>query len=78
MDEEKFQRAIDILLEQQGKFYSDLQELKEVQKEAEKRTNILERICLNLYNTSVEHHNSSVENLKTTVEQGKNICSING
>lgn len=71
MDEEKFQRAIDILLEQQAKFHSDLRELKDVQKEAEKRTNVLERVCLNLYNTSVEHHN-------TTVEQGKNIAELTG
>lgn len=30
-------------------------QIQETQKEAEKRTNILERVCLNLYNTTVEH-----------------------
>jgi len=69
MDEEKFQRAIDIILEQQATFYSGLQELQEIQKGAEKRTNVLERVCLNLYNSSVEQHN-------TTVEQGKNIAQL--
>jgi len=62
MDEEKFQRAIDILLEQQAKFYSDLQQMQETNKEiqenhlkAEKRTNVLERACVNLYNMAVKH-----------------------
>ena len=62
MDEEKFQRAIDIILEQQATFYSGLQELQEIQKEAEKRTNELGLACLNLYNSSVE--------------QGKNIAQL--
>ena len=71
MDEEKFQRAIDIILENQAQFYTDLQKIQETNKqiqeaqlEAEKRTNVLERACLNLYNTSVE--------------QGKNISELTG
>ena len=66
MDEEKFQRAIDIILQNQAQFYADLQQVQEEQKEATKRADVLEKISLNLYNTSVEHHN-------TMVEQGKNI-----
>ncbi len=69
MDDEKFQRAIDIILENQAQFYVDLQQIQEVQREAEKRANVLERVCLNLYN-------SSVEQLNTTVEQGKNIAQL--
>ena len=62
MDEEKFQRAIDIILEGQAQFYAGLQQMQETSKEmrenqekAEKRTNVLERACLNLYNLSVKH-----------------------
>lgn len=69
MDEEKFQRAIDIILQNQAQFYSDLQQLQEEQKEAKKRADVLERVSLNLYNSSVEHH-------KTTIEQGKNIAQL--
>ncbi len=69
MDNEKIQKTIDIILGHQAQFYADLQEIQQVQKEAEKRTNVLERVCLNLYNTSVEQH-------KTTIEQGKNIALL--
>ncbi len=61
MDEEKFQRAIDTRLDQQARFYSDLQELKDIHKEAGKRTGVLERVCLNLYNSSVEQGNNITE-----------------
>lgn len=64
MDEEKFQRAIDIILQNQAQFYSDLQQLQEGQKEAKKRADVLERVSLNLYNSSVE--------------QGKNIAELTG
>lgn len=69
MDDEKLQRAIEFILENQARFYADLQQvqeankqIQEAQKEAEKRVNVLERICLNLYNT--------------TVEQGKGITQL--
>lgn len=61
MDDEKLQRTIDFILENQAQFYADLQQvqetnkqIQETQKEAEKRANILERVCLNLYNTMIE------------------------
>ncbi|HXG82514.1 MAG TPA: hypothetical protein VNI84_00680 [Pyrinomonadaceae bacterium] len=76
MDDEKIQKTIEFILENQAQFYADLQQIQETnkqiqetQKEAEKRVNILERVCLNLYN-------SSVEQLKTTVEQGRNIAEL--
>lgn len=62
MDDEKLQKTIEFILKSQAQFYVDLQQLQETQKEAEKRVNILERVCLNLYNT--------------TVEQGKNIAEL--
>ena len=71
MDEEKFQRAIDIILQNQAQFYSDLQQLQEGQKEAKKRADVLERVSLNLYNSSVEQG-------KNIAEQGKNIAELTG
>ena len=69
MDDEKLDKTIEFILNSQAQFYADLQQVQETnkqiqesQKEAEKRTNILERVCLNLYNTSVE--------------QGKNITQL--
>ena len=61
MDDEKLERTIEFILNNQAQFYADLQkvqetnkEIQETQKEAEKRVNVLERACLNLYNISVE------------------------
>lgn len=69
MDSDKIDQTIEILLNNQAQFYADLQkiqetnkEIQETQKEAEKRVNVLERVCLNLYNSSVE--------------QGKNINQL--
>ncbi|MGH9946524.1 MAG: hypothetical protein ACRD6X_04930 [Pyrinomonadaceae bacterium] len=68
MDDKKTQKTIDIILQNQAQFYADLQKVQETNKriqetniqiqeaqiKAEKRTNVLERACLNLYNSSVE------------------------
>jgi septal ring factor EnvC (AmiA/AmiB activator) len=69
MDDEKLERTFEFILNSQAQFYADLQkiqetnrQIQETQKEAEKRVNVLERVCLNLYNT--------------TVEQGKNIAQL--
>ncbi len=69
MDDNKIERTIEIILQNQAQFYADLQAMREVnrqiqetQAEAEKRTNVLERVCLNLYNV--------------TVEQGKNVSQL--
>jgi uncharacterized coiled-coil DUF342 family protein len=69
MDDEKLEKTIEFILNNQAQFYADLQELRETQKEAEKRVNILERACINLYNTSVEHG-------KQIAENGKNIAQL--
>ena len=62
MDDEKLEKTIEFILNNQAQFYADLQELRETQKEAEKRGNILERACVNLYNI--------------TLEQGKYIAEL--
>ncbi len=55
MDDEKLDKTIEIILQNQAQFYADLQKIQESQKESEKRVNVLERVSLNLYNTTVEH-----------------------
>lgn len=70
MNEKKFEKTMDFLLQQQAQFYADLEGMKEVQKAAEKRANILERACLNLYNLSVEQG-------KNIEKQGNNIEAVN-
>ena len=62
MDDEKLEKTIEFILNNQAQFYADLQELRETQKEAEKRVNVLERACVNLYNI--------------TLEQGKHIAEL--
>ncbi len=54
MDDEKLEKTIEFILNNQVQFTVDIQKMQETQKEGEKRVNILERVCLNLYNTSVE------------------------
>jgi len=55
MDDEKLDKTIEIILQNQAQFYADLQKIQESQKESEKRVNVLELVSLNLYNTTVEH-----------------------
>lgn len=62
MNDEKLQRTVEFILQNQAQFSVDIQKLQETQREAEKRGNVLERVSLNLYNT--------------TVEQGKNIAQL--
>ena len=73
MDDKKFQKAIDILLQQQASTYAEIQETKESQKEHSKRVGVLERVSLNLYDTTVEHGKHIEEQRKNIDEQGKNI-----
>ncbi len=68
MDDEKIDKTIEFILNNQAQFYADLQkvqetnkEIQENQKEAAIRTNVLERVCLNIYNTSVEQGNQTVQ-----------------
>ena len=58
MDEEKFQRAIDILLKQQAATHAGGEMTKEEQKDQAKRINVVERAVINLYNVSVKQGES--------------------
>ncbi len=54
MDDEKLQKTIEFILNNQAQFTVDIQKIQESHKEAEKRIGTLERVSLNLYNASVE------------------------
>ena len=45
---------MEFILNNQAQFSVDIQKLQESHKEAEKRLNVLERVSLNLYNTTLE------------------------
>ncbi|HQU86747.1 MAG TPA: hypothetical protein PKY59_26680 [Pyrinomonadaceae bacterium] len=62
MDDEKLEKTMEFILNNQAQFSVDIQKIQEAHKEAEKRVSSLERVSLNLYNA--------------TVEQGKNIAQI--
>ena len=76
MDDEKLDKTIEFILNSQAQFTADIQKLQETQQEAEKRTNILERVCLNLYNTSVEHGKQISENGKQIAELTNDIKEL--
>lgn len=54
MDDEKLQKTIEFILNNQAQFTVDIQKTQEAHREAEKRIGTLERVSLNLYNASVE------------------------
>lgn len=54
MDDEKLQKTIEFILNNQAQFTVDIQKIHEAHKDAEKRVGTLERVSLNLYNASVE------------------------
>ncbi len=64
MDDEKLEKTIEFILNNQAQFTVDIQKLQEAQKEGEKRVNVLERVCLNLYNASVEQKDAIAEQTK--------------
>ena len=69
MDDKKFQKAIDIMLQQMATTHATGEETKEKQKEHEKRINGLERAAINLYNISVEQG-------KNITNESKNIAEL--
>ena len=71
MDGEKIQRTIEFIIENKAQFTVDMQKLRETQKEAEKRTNVLERAVLNLYNTSVE----TTKNIQQLTDNQKQLTA---
>jgi len=64
MDDEKLEKTIEFILNNQAQFTIDIRLLQESQKEGEKRVNVLERVCLNLYNASVEQKDAIAEQTK--------------
>jgi chromosome segregation ATPase len=62
MDEDKIQKTIEFILSNQAQFTVEMQHIQDSQKDALKRVGTLEKVSLNLYNT--------------TVEQGKNIAQL--
>lgn len=54
MDEEKINKTIEIILQNQAQFYADLQMLQETNKEAEKRVSLLERVALSLVDAQMK------------------------
>ena len=67
MDDEKINKTIEIILQNQAQFYADLQLLQEAHKEAEKRTGVLERAAVNLYNAQTKT-NETVDKLADKVD----------
>ncbi|CAN5648902.1 hypothetical protein BH24ACI2_BH24ACI2_09320 [soil metagenome] len=67
MDEEKINKTIEIILQNQAQFYADLQLLQETNKEAEKRVSVLERAAVNLYNAQTKT-NETVDKLADKVD----------
>ena len=76
MDDEKLEKTIEFILNSQAQFTVDIQLLQESQKEGEKRVNVLERVCLNLYNASVEQKDAIAEQNQAIAEQTKNINQL--
>ena len=68
MDDEKLEKTIEFILNNQAQFTVDIQLLQESQKEAEKRFNTLERVSLRLYE-SVAKLAESVGELTENVEE---------
>ncbi len=54
MDDEKLQKTIEFILNNQAQFTVDIQKIQKSHKEAEKWVGTFERVSLNLYNASVE------------------------
>ena len=69
MDDEKIQKTIEFILNNQAQFTVEMQKIQESHKDAEKRIGTLEKVSLNLYNTTVEHG-------KLIAEQTKNINQL--
>jgi len=76
MDDEKLEKTIEFILNNQAQFTVDIQKMQEAQKEGEKRVNVLERVCLNLYNASVEQKDTIAGQNQAIAGQTKNINKL--
>jgi CRISPR/Cas system CSM-associated protein Csm2 small subunit len=68
MDEEKINKTIEILLQNQAQFYANLQMIQDTNKDAEKRISVLERATVNLYNATTKT-NETVDKLAGVVDE---------
>ena len=68
MDDKKLQKTIEFILDNQAQFSANIQELKELHRQSEKRTSILERATLNLYNQVVKT-SESVDKMSEKVDK---------
>jgi len=66
MDEDKINKTIEILLQNQAQFYANLQMMQETNKDAEKRISVLERATVNLYNATTKT-NETIDKLAGSV-----------
>ncbi len=76
MDDKKLEKTMEFILNNQVQFTVDIQKLQESQKEGGKLSNVLERVCLNLYNASVEQKDAIAEQNQAIAEQTKNINQL--
>lgn len=67
MDEEKIDKTIEIILQNQAQFYADLQMLQETNREAEKRVSLLERVALSLVDAQMKT-NETIDKLADKVD----------
>lgn len=68
MDNDKIEKTIEIILQNQAQFYTDLQKMQEVQKESEKRIGALERAIVSLGNVTMTTA-ETVNKLSETVDK---------
>ncbi len=54
MDDEKLEKTIEFILNNQAQFTVDIQKLQEANKDAEKRVSILDRATVNFFNALTE------------------------
>lgn len=68
MDDEKINRTIEIILQNQAQFYAGMQMIQEAHKESEKRVSVLERATVNLFN-AITKTNETVDRLSEKVDK---------
>ncbi|MBA3694481.1 MAG: hypothetical protein H0W77_13770 [Acidobacteria bacterium] len=76
MDDEKLEKTIEFILNNQAQFTVDIQKMQEAHKEGEKRVNVLERVCLNLYNACVEQKDAIAEQTKNINQLSADIREL--
>jgi DNA repair ATPase RecN len=68
MDEDKIDKTIEIILQNQAQFYADLQMIQETQKHSEKSIDNLEKVA-SLVLESIKQTNENVNNLSIKVDK---------